>query len=169
MKHRLLLIFIVFSSVCSFGQTGIPKAQSMFIYNFSRLIEWPAADKQGDFIIGVLGSSDIFGELEAFCAGKKVGTQGIVVKKFKDLTELSKCHILFISYGKTSGLADILAKIGGDATLLVGEKKGCVENGAAICFSLQEDKLKFELKSANASKYGLKVNSKLEEMAILVN
>jgi hypothetical protein len=168
MKRSLILTFFLISGIYCFGQTGIPKAQSMFIYNFSRLIEWPAEDKQGDFIIGVLGSSDIFSELETFCNGKKVGTQGIIVKRFKDATELAKCHILFISYGKTSGLADILTKVGSNSTLLVGEKKGCVEGGAAICFVITEDKLKFELKTANASKAGLKVNSKLEEMAILV-
>lgn len=166
MKRTLFILFFLFTGVLVFGQTGVAKAQSLFIYNFSRLIEWPAADKQGDFVIGVLGSSDIFSELETFCTGKKAGLQNFAVKKFKDVSEITKCQILFISYSKTASIPDVLSKIGSDATLLVAEKKGAIESGAAICFVLTEDKLKFEMKSANATKQGLKINSKLEEMAM---
>ncbi len=39
-------------------QTDIPSAQAMFIYNFTRLIEWP--NKEGSFIIGVIGNQEVY-------------------------------------------------------------------------------------------------------------
>src|SRR5271157_6586502 len=110
MKKLCLFLIALFVFHSIYSQTEIPKAQSIFIYNFTRLIEWPESFKNGDFVIGVIGNSDVYGELQAYTAGKKVAMQNIVVKKFKDLSEIDNCHILFVSYNKSSILPDILKK-----------------------------------------------------------
>jgi hypothetical protein len=147
------------------GQASIEAAQSIFIYNFTRLIEWP--NKDGDFVIGVLGSGSLVSELNKTTAGKTVGMQKIVVKKIKDISEINKLNVLFVSSGNSSKLPDIITKIGSSHTLIITEKRGMIDAGAAINFVLNDDRLKFELRSANASKHGLRVLSKLESMAIL--
>lgn len=168
MKKLLLLIAILFFVQLSYTQTEIPKAQSIFIYNFTRLIEWPESYKSGDFIIGVLGNSDIYSELIAYTTGKKVGMQSIVVKKFKDISEIDKCQILFVSYNKSNGLSEILKKTESAPTLIIGERKNIINDGAGIGFVLEDDKLKFELNIPSATRNGLKVNSRLQEMAMTV-
>jgi hypothetical protein len=77
------------------AQTADYRFHSVFIYNFTKYIQWPAEHQSGDFIIGVLGSSAISAELEKMAANKTVGAQKIVVKKFKSITEAADCHILF--------------------------------------------------------------------------
>ena len=166
MKKIGILIFVM---VCSFtlttvAQTSVSQAQSIFIYNFTRLIEWP--NKDGDFVIGVLGSSELASDLEKYTTGKNVGLQKITIKKFKEVEEIGKCNIIFVSSSKTSKLPDVVSKITSSHTLIIGERRGAIDAGAAINFLMLDDKLKFELKSSNASKYGLKVNSKLESMAL---
>ncbi len=168
MKKLLLLFAVLFFVQLSYSQTEIPRAQSIFIYNFTRLVEWPESYKSGDFIIGVLGNSDIYSELEAYTTGKKVGMQSIVIKRFKDISEVDKCHILFVSYNKSTGLPDILKKTDSSPTLIIGEKKNIMNEGAGIGFVLVDDKLKFELNIPSATRNGLKVNSKLQEMAMTV-
>ncbi len=148
-----------------FGQTGIPKAQAMFIYNFSRLIEWPPAYKSGSFIIGVFGTSNVADELDAYTSGKKVGVQTITVQRLKSVDEISKCHILFVPFSRTKQLPEIVGKINSLSTLLITEKKGAIDLGATINFLIVGDKLKFEYKQANASKQGIKVSSRLQEMS----
>jgi hypothetical protein len=167
-KNLVLILFLVMSALC-FSQTTIPAAQSMFVYNFTRFIEWPESAKSGSFVITIIGNSDIADELDRFCAGKKVGLQNIVIKKVKEVEEISTSQILFISYNRSSKIAEIISKISGTSTLLIGEKSGLCASGVAVNFILDGDKLKFELKVANATKNGLKVNSKLESMAIIVN
>lgn len=141
----------------------------MFIYNFSRLIEWPASYKSGDFVIGVLGNSTVFNELETFTASKKVGTQNISVVKFRDPEEITNSHILFVSFGKSNKMGEVLTKLDNKSTLIIGEKNGMTSSGAAINFVIEQDKLKFELKVDNATNKGLKVSSSLQNMAIIVN
>jgi hypothetical protein len=95
-----------------------------------------------------------------------VGNQPIKVVKFGVTDEFTKCHILFVSFGKTKDMSSVTSKLGNNSTLVITEKKGGIEGGATINFILVEDKLKFELKSSNASKYGMKIHSNLENMAI---
>jgi hypothetical protein len=166
LKSFILVLFFIFINGKSFSQTSVAQAQAIFIYNFTRLIEWPGEFKTGDFVIGIYGSSELFNEVKPYTTSKMVGNQAIKVVKFTSVEEISKCHIIFVGFGKTKELAAILAKLGNNSTLIITEKNGGLENGAAINFTLVEDKLKFELKAGNASKYGLKIHSNLENMAI---
>jgi hypothetical protein len=156
MKKNLLLLLVsltFFYNQKSFSQTSVVQAQASFIYNFTRYIEWPAANKSGDFVIGVFASSPMYNELQSFTTNKKVGSQNIVVKKIKSVDEINGVHILFVPFEKTKELSSIEGKI-------------AIEQGATINFILAEDnKLKYETKTSNATKIGLKCNSVLETMA----
>lgn len=168
MKKSVIItvLFLFFLPAIIFAQTGIPRAQAMFIYNFSRLIEWPANYKTGPFVIGTFGTSPVADELESYTRGKKVGTQEITVQELKSIDEISKCHILFIPFNRTKQIGQIVAKVNNMSTLLITEKNGAIDLGSAINFLIVGDKLKFEMKQTNASRYKIKVSSKLQEMAI---
>jgi hypothetical protein len=163
----LILLFQVFV-LNSFSQTDLSKAQSMFIYNFSRLIEWPASYKTGPFIIGVFGSSSIVDELKTYTSGKSVGNQPIMVKAYKNIADISACHILFVTFSETKQLQNIVPQLASKSTLIITEKNGAIDQGSAINFVVIGDKLKFEMSPGNATKYEIKVSSKLNEMAYKV-
>jgi hypothetical protein len=162
----ITVLFLMFFPALIFAQTGIPRAQAMFIYNFSRLIEWPTNYKTGPFVIGTFGPSPVADELTSYTTGKKVGTQDITIQEIKSVDEINKCHILFIPFSRTKQIDQIVSRIGNMSTLLITEKGGAIDLGSAINFLIVGDKLKFEMKQANASKYGIKVSAKLQEMAI---
>lgn len=167
MKKAYYLILILLSAFHSANaQTSVPSAQAIFIYNFTRLTEWPLESRQGDFIIGVYGNADIYNEIKNYTTGKMVGNQPITTIRFTGVETIKKCHILFVSFGKTKELPVVMGVLGGSKTLIITEKKGALEEGAAINFIIVEDKLKFEIKTNNATKMGLKIHSNLENMAI---
>lgn len=147
------------------GQTQIARAQAMFIYNFSRLIEWPANYKNGPFVIGVLGNSALQEQLKVYTNGKRVGSQPISVKTFSSPSDISTCHILFVPFSSTKLMSNVVSNVQGKSTLIITEKNGAINEGSAINFVVIGDKLKFELSSGNAVKYNIKISSKLNEMA----
>jgi len=170
MKKAIILVFtMAVISNMSYPQMGIPKAQAMFIFNFCRLIEWPASVRTGTFKIAVLGTSAVTDELEVYTQGKKIGSQEIQIMRFKSPEEISSCHILFVPFARSKQLTEISSAFNssGKSILIISEKSGALNEGSAINFIIQEDKLKFELKGENASKYGIKVSSKLQEMAMM--
>ena len=44
--------------------------KALYIYNFATLTDWPSDYKSGDFVIGVLGESSVFDELQKKYRGK---------------------------------------------------------------------------------------------------
>lgn len=166
--RRLIFVLTVFMGFALSLKVNaqINNAQALFIYNFSRLVEWPAEVKTGDFVIGILGRSDLEESLNAFVSNKKVGNQKVVVKTFNSVEEIAACHILFVPHGKSSQMDELKAKLS-KGTLIVGEKHSLVEQGAAISFKIIDNKLKFRLKEENATRYDLKVSKSLKEMALI--
>jgi len=165
MKKIITTFVALFLMSTAYMQTSIPKAQTLFMYNFSRLIEWPASYRTGPFVIGVLGAPEVALELENYTKGKKVGTQDISVIRYKTPQEVNSCHILFVPFSRTKQIPEILALLGGKSTLLITEKTGALSEGSAINFVIVQDKMRFELKPENATKFGIKFSSKLSEMS----
>lgn len=148
----------------SYGQTGIPRAQANFIYNFTKFFDWPQTEKTGDFIIGVLGSREIASELEKVTNGKKNITQNIIIKYFNKIDQVSKCHVIFVSSLRSNKIANIHSKTGVHC-LIISDSNSAIEKGAVIQFILESDRLKYEFCKDNALKHGLKFHSKISEMA----
>ncbi|MBX2958896.1 MAG: YfiR family protein [Flavobacteriales bacterium] len=144
------------------------KIKAVFIYNFTKYIEWPAPYKEGDFTIGVIGETSLYSELIKMTETKKVANQTLDVKKYNSLAEVSKCHILYVCKDKSDQLSEIVKKIKNNSTLIVTEENGLADKGAGINFIIKENRQKFELNKGNVEKYKLKVSSNLEALAFTV-
>ena len=162
---NVIALFLVYN--ISNAQTTIPRAQSLFIYNFTRLIEWPQSYKTGDFVVGVLGNGQIYDELSKTLSGKKVSTQNVNLVSYKDPNDIEKCHILVVPFSQSSHIAAAISKLGNQGTLVITEKSGMLDNGAIINFIIDGNALKFELNKEAAIRRGLNINSTLEKMAVV--
>ncbi len=96
-----------------------------------------------------------------------VGSQKIVVKKFKSVSELENCHMLFVP--SQSSFEAVQEKLKGKAVLMITEKPGLAKKGSAINFVMQDNKWKFELNEATTQHAGLKVSKELAKLAIPVS
>lgn len=167
----LTFFFLPFPLVRSAQQSNPDtnaKIKATYLFSFTKYIDWPAKYKQGNFIIGVLGTTPLLSELNTMASLKKVGDQPLEIKTFTSPESLTKCHMLLISADQSAQLKEALAKLKGSSTLIVAEKPGLARQGAAINFVVQNNKQLFELNKANASKFELAVSSKLEALAIMV-
>jgi len=145
------------------------RIKAIYIYNFTKYIEWPAEYKEGNFVIGVYGTSiPLLNELNKMAASKTVGSQKMEIRNMTSAAEAAQCHIVYILADNSSQLADVVSKIKGKSTLIVADKAGMAKLGAGINFSVVENKQKIELNRANIEKYKLKVASTLVEMAVQV-
>jgi hypothetical protein len=129
------------------------------------LIQWPAGNQNGEFVIGVIGKDQLYSSLLTYVANKKVGSQSIVIRKFDTPESVTRCHIIFVGNSKVSAFEDVLLRLQGSNSLIITEKKGMVNFGSAIDFFMDQDKLKFMINSTNAEKYDLTVSKSLEDMA----
>ena len=142
------------------------KLEANYIYNIIKYIEWPESYKSGDFIIGVLGDTPVSKELKKLAATKKVFNQKITVVDFKQTSEISKCHVLFISELSSNLMKLALVMVGNNSTLIIGESEGLATQGAGINFVKQQDVLSFQINEASIKRRGLQVDSKLKSLAL---
>lgn len=142
--------------------------KAVFIYNFTKYIEWPEADITGSFKIGVIGSSGIIAPLRNIAKEKRVGKLGIKIIHISDPGELKDCHILFIAPSERNRLPEILSDVSGKSILTIGDATDFAANGTAINFIVVEGKIKFEINFDAVTRAGLKASSHLLKLAILV-
>jgi len=141
------------------------RLKSSYIYNFTKYVNWPETYKTGDFVIGVLGTSPIVDELNKLATSKKVISQTISVVVFNSPSEITKCHILFISNSNAGLIKEAMDKLNGISTLIIGESQGLATSGASINFIIKDGTLGFEFNEAAAKRKGLQVSSNLVELA----
>ena len=131
-------------------------------------MEWPAAKQSGDFVIAVVGNSDIHPHLKALAATKTVGIQKIVIKKYSSASFLENCHMIFLSSSNSNEVGTANSKAAKFNALVVTEKSGQAKKGAGMSFVTVNGKAKFEVNESSINKNGIKVSSKLIQMGIKV-
>lgn len=123
------------------------RAQSLYIYKFTKFIYWPAEKTSGDFVIGVFGNSPIIEELRLMASLKKGGKeQNIVVREVNTEDDLSAFHIIYISSSKSRQIRSVSDQVGDKPVLIVAEREGMASKGATISFVVSDyEILKFEV------------------------
>lgn len=146
------------------------KIKAVFIYNFTKYIEWPSEDQTGEFKIGILGENPpLFNELDKMSKIKKVANRSFSISSFSSIKDIGQPHILYIPGDSTELLKEAVKLLSGKSTLIVTEKPGLAQMGSAINFIVVGSRQKFELNKANVSRHNLKVASALENLAVMVN
>src|ERR1035437_10320351 len=153
-KIRLILcISALFFFATSYGQNEKTKAN--LIFNIARLTEWPIAQRSGDFVIGVYGNGILVNELNICVTGKKIGLQKILIRSFKFISEISRCHVLIIDGSKSGQLGQILTFVCQANTLVITDYPGFARKGAGINFLMKGTNQTYEVNKADIQKQGL--------------
>lgn len=168
-KFKVLLIAAVIVSGSAVAQERpIHEVYSMMVFNFTKYVQWPDHTATGEFVIGVIGNSDVYATLNTWYGGKPRGTKTYVIKKFSSAAEVTDCHVVFIDKSKSGEFEPVNTKVKGKGTLVITDKNGLGEKGSGINFKTIDNKLKFELNQKALEASNLKVSGALSSMAILI-
>jgi hypothetical protein len=167
-KFICLLFYLGFVGLLTANAQN-EKFKALFMYNFTKYIEWPVSQRTGDFVIGVLGNSAMVSELNTIASKQKIGSQNIVIKVFSTADEIDNCNILYLPASKSNQIGAVVNKLTGKAILIISDKAGLASQGAGINYVLDGDKLKYEVNKGSLEKRGLVVSNALLALGIVVN
>jgi hypothetical protein len=169
-KANVLLISILVVSSALQAQQNRPlhEIYSMMVFNFTKHVQWPDHSTAGEFVIGVIGNTDVYQTLDSWYGGKPRGGKTYVIRKFASAAEVTQCHVLFIDKTKSSEFEEANVRLKGKGSLIITDKHGLGAKGSAINFKTIDNKLKFELNQKAMETENLKVSSSLSSMAILI-
>jgi hypothetical protein len=149
------------------------QVKAAFLYQFLSFVEWPApalAAKGDSRVVGILGDTPMVPALQALGA-KPVQGRPLVVRHFRDLRDLREpgaLYVLFVAQGDRERLAAAVRAVKGSGVLTVGESEGFARLGGIINFVIVDGKVGFEINPRAADEAGLRVSSKLLQLARIV-
>jgi hypothetical protein len=147
---------------------GEYQIKAAFLYNFAKFVEWPSSsfsDASAPLRICVFGQDPFGQELRDIANEKTVNGRKLLVNQVADLQTAKACHILFIASSEKAQLKQVLESLRGTRALTVSDTKGFVEQGGMINFVLENERVRFEVNQKAAEQAGLKVSSKLLNVA----
>ncbi|MDQ1407267.1 MAG: hypothetical protein QOG55_2896 [Acidobacteriaceae bacterium] len=188
MLRRLVVLIAIFSMTLNWTASAGAQAgdgsdsseyliKAGFIYNFAKFVEWPStafAEPDSPIVIGVLGT-DPFGDIiNHVVEGKKIGTRGFVIRRFKwskelkDSKDFKDCRILFVSSSEKLHFEEIFDAVKGLPVLTVGETPGFAERGGIIRLMLEDNRVRFEVNVDAAHDGNLNISSRLLTLARII-
>lgn len=167
MKKTFFLLLVALLVKVTAANAQDDKFKALFIYNFTKMIEWPADKKAGDFVIAVIGNPTIASEIAGL--NKKVVDQAIAVKEVTNPAAVGDCHILFVGDAESAKLAAALAAVKGRPTLVITDSPGACKKGSGINFIKSDSGIDYEYLLGNISSQGLSVSLDFKSLGKAVN
>lgn len=143
--------------------------KAAFLFNFAKFVEWPPEAYSGPaspMVIGVLGDNVFGGSLEQTIRNKTINDRPLQFKAFHSVTEITNCHVLFISPSEEGHFPKIVAALHDASILTVSQSDRFIEAGGMINFVIEENRIRFQINNEAAQKAGLKISSKLLSLAV---
>lgn len=142
-----------------------------YIYNFAKLVEWPAASvRPGQpIVIGVLGNDDFATVLSRVVEGKKIDDRQLVVKRLKSKEFTScACQILFVADSERSQAGEIIQFQSTASVLTIAEAPDFARRGGIIALTVVDSRIRFIVNVEAATQAGLNISSRLLALATVV-
>jgi hypothetical protein len=148
-----------------------PDVKAAFILNFTKFIEWPAAQlPEGQpMMVGVIGPQEIADSLAMLVRGKTIDGRAIVIKTLGAGDDPKQMHVLFVGESERSRIALIVERIGNASVLTVSDAPRFCSMGGIIQLRTEDDRVRFDINLDRAGASGLVINSKLLALAGRVN
>lgn len=140
-----------------------------FLYNFALFTEWPEVAfgaTSEPLQVCILGENP-FGTALDSLPGKQIRGRAIVVRQVLWAEEVPRCHILFIAASVEHRLSDIFALLDGRPVLTVGDTPTILGAGGIIGLEIVNKKIRFRVDLNNTEQAGLKLDSRLLDLAII--
>jgi hypothetical protein len=170
----LLCAVLAWSAVQGYATAQTPteyQVKAVFLYNFAQFVEWPAAAFAGErapLVIGVLGEDPFGPDLDAIVRGESVNNRPLLVRRFRDVSQIDACHILFISASEAAHLDEVFSALRGRAILTVGDSESFARRGGMIRFVTDRNRIRLNISLQAVDVAKLSISSKLLRLAQIV-
>lgn len=170
--RRIALTFVLCAMTCALASpTPEYQVKAAFLFNFSQFVSWPPkafGSAHAPIVIAVLGQDPFGSDLDAMVSGQHVNGHPFVVRRYRDVSGVDGCHILFIDQSESAQLPEILRTLRGRAILTVSDIEGSAQSGVMIDLITQNDHVRMHINLAAARASGLSLSSQLLKLAQII-
>jgi len=142
------------------------------LYSFARFVEWPdasSAPASTPVTFCVLGSAPIEDALEQSLVGKTINGHPVLMRRIGRPEDTLQCRIAFIGSDERKRLPAVLDALNGAPVLTVADFEQFAGHGGMIQLIKEGNKFRFAVNVDAVTRHGLRVSSKLLQLAELVH
>ncbi len=177
MKRLSLVIALLIGGTSVLGprafadQPSEYEIKAAFLYNFAKFVTWPAssfAEENSPILIGILGVDPFGPILDETVRDKAIEGRPLVVKRIRDMGEAKGVHLLFIGQRDEGLLEKEIGGLDRPGILTVGDATDFAARYGVIGFFMEENRVRFEVNVGAAETAGLKISSRLLQLARVI-
>jgi hypothetical protein len=145
--------------------------KAAYVYNLAKFVEWPPQSFQNatdPIVICVLGESPVQNALAEAVNGERIDDRKLVVYRYAAVQQMGHCHLLFIASSERKHLRSILRDPKTSGMLTVGETADFLEEGGAVNFRLEGNRVRIEVNMNAVEQRKLRISPKLLSLAQIV-
>jgi hypothetical protein len=142
--------------------------KASFLYHLTRYTTWPDtafSSKTAPIVIAVVGDSAVADEVRKLTAGQQVEGRGIEVRKLAVGEPLPRAHLVLLPANDFEALKSQATSLRDTPTLRVAESERFATAVGDVGFRLVRGRVSFDINRDNTRRHGLKVSSKLMNLA----
>lgn len=179
--HRSLAYLLVLVSVATFNSgaargaepTAVQeyKLKAVFLYNFTKFVEWPAqafADNSSPLVLGTYCPASFGPILAKVVQDRTVNGRKLVARPLVSVEQATAAQLIFVCATQDGKFEKIKRAVGTRPVLVVGESEMVAKLGGMIVFVFEGDKVRFEINVASAERSQLKISAQLQKLARVV-
>ena len=167
----VLLVFLALMSTPSSAAKSSPsKLHAAMIFRLASFVEWSdGSSSDGPFRVAVLGAEEVADELERLSQTRKLGGRVIEVTSINTLKTGREFDLCFVG-DEIEGSVDTLLAQQTPNLLTMSNTSGFAKRGGMIqLITLGGRKVKFEVNRSASEQAGLRISSRLLELAAKVH
>lgn len=166
----LSLALAIGTTLASFAHSQNPTVSQLkaaFVVNFAKFVDWPSAETlDAPFTFAVIGSDDLFRDLQTETAGKQVKSRPVTIVQVQASEPIPpNVAVLFIGSNAGPELAAILGACSKRPILTVGDSESFTNNGGMIQLIQEGPFIRFDIHEGNLGQSHLVASSKLLRLA----
>jgi hypothetical protein len=136
-----------------------------YLYNFMKLSEWPTKVQTNEFTLCITQEGDFAKELDSL-AGKDVQNHTLKIKRLVQGDSARECQLLFLpSEEKPLRMQEWLKILENEPVLTVSDLDGFLDQGGMIVLINDGVRLQFEVNLERVEHTGIKLSSKMLQIA----
>ncbi|MGB3223716.1 MAG: YfiR family protein [Desulforhopalus sp.] len=166
----MLLLFFAWppaAAIADIRGASAKDIEAAFLVQFGKYVTWPDSvflSHDAPIIIGIFGRDPFGSVLDKIALQAKVNDRSVEIRRFDDLDSIKDSHILFVASSEAKHMEEIMDALGCAPVLLVGDSENFLRFGI-INFVKVDKKIRFNISRKNCQKAGLKLSSKLLQVA----
>ena len=140
--------------------------RAAFVFHLTQYVEWP--NPGNELIIGLVGEDRMAATLQKVVDGKE--SDGRILRVVVSPTEeqLQQCSLVYFANGAQPKVRATLSKLKARNILTVGENEEFARDGGMIGLVRDADQIQIRINLQAAQAAGLKISSRLLNLAVIV-